>query len=503
MVEEQLAAGGEEPAAEKGDEEWALGDGRQTWAADSSWLADRPRGFWTRRATSVYLDHRPWEGMDRENDEAARERLLEVLLTFRVGGSRAQRYPRRNPPFRGASSGSPTLRDLAEELGVKKVAQHGWPEAVGGKGAKPDICAKLCALASSGREWEQRLAAWLRRERERQAQQEQRRRRMLAAFVAPPTLAAFVEHGYDPAHAASTPSRSDAAASSEAGVHEQLRLRHMATVREMVKLRQVNTAFRAAVDCDAVWEVHYRAFSAGKHFIPPTISRTVGRPDAADGADASRMVGRPYAAGAADAAGAVDDAAAAARGRRLPHLEAVRLAAAEHARGVVTADDLCEAEFHSRARYLPHAATVTQLASACPWWRNEAPRRHRFGRDNILRSYTVESTGSAGSTVVERRVGPWRIVAAPAGLRPDATYVCTYGRVCIVWQVRRTACWDILLVAAGHIKSTSPLRAKEDDVGAVEARFVLSAEEEAALWAADDAMEAARQEQAESVYQYT
>ena len=61
----------------------------------------------------------------------------------------------------------------------------------------------------------------------------------------------------------------------------------------------------------------------------------------------------------------------------------------------------------------------------------------------------------------------------------------------------------ILLVAAAHIKSTSPLRAKEDDTAPVEAPFVLSAEEEEALWAADEAMEAARQEEAESVYQYT
>eukprot|EP01044_Picomonas_judraskeda_P004742 COSAG03_NODE_424_length_8020_cov_3.740184_11_plen_82_part_01 len=81
-----------------------------TWTADSTWYLQRAPGFWTRKR-QAYLDLPPWVGLGRDasptHEAEAREHLLEVLLTFPVGGSRTQRLQRRG--------GRPTLRDCAEE----------------------------------------------------------------------------------------------------------------------------------------------------------------------------------------------------------------------------------------------------------------------------------------------------------------------------------------------------------------------------------------------------
>jgi len=62
-----------------------------TWTADSTWYLQREPGFW-RRKRQAYLDLPPWVGLGRDasptHEAEAREHLLEVLLTFPVGGSK-------------------------------------------------------------------------------------------------------------------------------------------------------------------------------------------------------------------------------------------------------------------------------------------------------------------------------------------------------------------------------------------------------------------------------
>jgi hypothetical protein len=412
--------------------------GPATWSADSSWYSERPRGFWTRKRGS-YLDLPPWAGLDPRNEAAARERLVGVLLSFPLGGSRTQRYPRRNPPGRELGSGRPTLRDCAEELGVKRVGEHDWGDACPPTGGKPDVCAALCALASSGRDGEVIITEWLYNERKRQEEREQYRQRVLHDFVCVDVLAAVVYHGYDP---------------PLAGSWKQL-------CRQVLRLRQVSTAFRAAVDCDAVWERYYIEIIKGKNYQPPAIARLLEGPAA--------------------------------------HFEAFRHVAVEHNRRVLTVDDLCSVRFYSRAK--PHpAVAVEQLEVACPWWRRteSGPRQHRFGRDGVLRSYTFE--GADGS-LIERVVGPWCFVSAPAGFSRNVSYVRTGGRVTVVWEVRRTGTWDILMVSANGIKSTSQLarRGRNDD-GSVSSEFAMSRSKEEKLWAIGRAIEAdSRKPQANTV----
>ena len=404
--------------------------GPATWSADSSWYSERPRGFWTRKRGS-YLDLPPWALLDRRNDEAARERLVGVLLSFPLGGSRTQRYPRRNPAGSGLRSGPPTLRDCAEELGVKRVGEHGWPEACPPNGGKPDICAALCALASSGRDGEVIITEWLCNERKRQEEREQYRQRVLHDFVCVDVLAAVVYHGYDP---------------PLAGSWKQL-------CRQVLRLRQVSTAFRAAVDCDVLWERYYTEIIKGKNYQPPAIARLLEGPAA--------------------------------------HFEAFRHVAVEHNRRVLTVDDLCSVRFYSRAK--PHpAVAVEHLEATCPWWRRaeSGPRQHRFGRDGMLRSYTFE--GADGSPI-ERVVGPWSFVSAPAGFSRNVSYVRTDGRAIVVWEVRRTDTWDILLVSSNGIKSIRQLASRgQNDDGSVSSEFAMSRSKEDRLRAVGLAIEADR-----------
>eukprot|EP01046_Picozoa_sp_COSAG06_P007663 COSAG06_NODE_377_length_16646_cov_21.984589_3_plen_286_part_00 len=283
------------------------------------------------------------------------------------------------------------------------------------------------------------ITEWLYNERKRQEEREQYRQRVLHDFVCVDVLAAVVYHGYDP---------------PLAGSWKQL-------CRQVLRLRQVSTAFRAAVDCDAVWERYYIEIIKGKNYQPPAIARLLEGPAA--------------------------------------HFEAFRHVAVEHNRRVLTVDDLCSVRFYSRAK--PHpAVAVEQLELACPWWRRteSGPRQHRFGRDGVLRSYTFE--GADGS-LIERVVGPWCFVSAPAGFSRNVSYVRTGGRVTVVWEVRRTGTWDILMVSANGIKSTSQLarRGRNDD-GSVSSEFAMSRSKEEKLWAIGRAIEAdSRKPQANTV----
>jgi hypothetical protein len=164
-----------------------------TWSADSSWYSERPPGFWARKKRGSYIDLPAWMGLRHANDEPAREHLLEVMLTFPLGErSRTRRLRLRSPSGREVASGPATLRDCAEELGVKRVGVHEWQDACPPKGCKPDICAALCALASSGRGGSAVIRAWLRRERKRQEKRECYRQQTLREFVCPDTLTLIV-----------------------------------------------------------------------------------------------------------------------------------------------------------------------------------------------------------------------------------------------------------------------------------------------------------------------
>ena len=428
-----------------------------TWTADSTWYLQREPGFW-RRKRQAYLDLPPWVGLGRDasptHEAEAREHLLEVLLTFPVGGSRTQRLQRRG--------GRPTLRDCAEELGVKKPGEHDWPAACPPKGGKPHICAALCALASSGRDGEVAIAEWLRRERIRQEDRECYRQRALHDFVAcPDTLTLFVLHGYHPENAAAgvTPAE-----------QEKALQRLGRTAKEVLKLRQVGSVFRAAVDCDVVWRRFYVAISEGKRFQPPAISRLLGlsthEADANSGVHIARDAGVEPLGAMCSAPG------------HLPHLAAFQLALVEHGRAALTVDDLCSVMFYSRAKR--HCMdSVEQLEAVCPWWRHEEPRRHHFGRDGILRSYRYDP--ALGSTVFDRQVGPWRFVATPPGFPPGRSYVCTQGRATTVWEVRRTPTWDVIMVSGVGIKCTAPLPSRSDDIGSVGEAYAMTVAHEAAL----------------------
>ena len=451
-----------------------------TWSADSSWYSERPPGFWARKKRGSYIDLPAWMGLRHANDEPAREHLLEVMLTFPLGErSRTRRLRLRSPSGREVASGPATLRDCAEELGVKRVGVHEWQDACPPKGCKPDICAALCALASSGRGGSAVIRAWLRRERKRQEKRECYRQQTLREFVCPDTLTLIVRHGY-------IATGNIATWVNPPPKHEMVLRTVWRTAKELLKLRQVSTAFRVAVDCDAVWERFYVAVSEGKRYQPPAIRRLLGLPTCVGGAESVERQSCTQGICAQErlgAAGSGSDADTRSEARclgsqHLPHLVAFRLAVVEHGRAALTADDLCGVTFYSRAkRHKNH--TVEQLEAVCPWWRREEPRRHRFGRDGILRSYTYDPV--LDSTVFDRQVGPWRFVAAPPGFPQKWSYVCTEGRATAVWEVRRTVSWDIILVTGAGIKCTAQFPDRADDTGGVGPEFEMSEVVEKAL----------------------
>ena len=108
----------------------------------------------------------------------------------------------------------------------------------------------------------------------------------------------------------------------------------------------------------------------------------------------------------------------------------------------------------------------------------------------MLRSYTFE--GADGSPI-ERVVGPWSFVSAPAGFSRNVSYVRTDGRAIVVWEVRRTDTWDILLVSSNGIKSIRQLASRgQNDDGSVSSEFAMSRSKEDRLRAVGLAIEADR-----------
>ena len=111
-----------------------------------------------------YSVHYPlplWEGDD---EEALRAALRAVPL----GGSEVVRRPLRNPSARDSRDGPLTLRDFAEEIGVKEDGE-GWPSACPPDGNKDALIGALCGAAAAGEDQRARVRETLARERRRQA----------------------------------------------------------------------------------------------------------------------------------------------------------------------------------------------------------------------------------------------------------------------------------------------------------------------------------------------
>jgi hypothetical protein len=69
----------------------------------------------------------------------------------------------------------------------------------------------------------------------------------------------------------------------------------------------------------------------------------------------------------------------------------------------------------------------------------------------------------------------------------------TDGRAIVVWEVRRTDTWDILLVSSNGIKSTRQLASRgQNDDGSVSSEFAMSRSKEDRLWVVGLAIEADR-----------
>ena len=227
------------------------------------------------------LELPPWEGGDEEALRAA-------LRTVPRGGSEVVRRPLRNPSGRDSRDGPLTLRDFAEEIGVKEDGE-GWPSACPPDGNKDALIGALCGAAAAGEDQRARVRETLARERRRQAAEQDADADGLAArFADADGPAKRHMRGLEPAA-----SRREPEAEAEA---KRLRLWAAAHPLDIFaggeedaldallgrgfcveswecvwKLRGVSRACYAAVRSDSTWRRLYEQLCAGKVHTPPAI----------------------------------------------------------------------------------------------------------------------------------------------------------------------------------------------------------------------------------------
>jgi hypothetical protein len=182
-------------------------------------------------------------------------------------------------------------------------------------------------------------------------EEESRWLQALPKLLSPDVLASFVLHGYD------IPCRGYTE-SDQYTSHAYLQRRKLV---ELLRLRLVSIAFRAAVDSDELWKHHHGKVAAGKIYRPPAIEAWLALA-------AVPPAQRP-----------------AADSHKSPYMEAYKLALVEHKRTLLTKDELTRITFSSRA-IRRSGQSDAELMELCPWWAGDPAHKHRFCDDGILRS---------------------------------------------------------------------------------------------------------------------